>query len=207
MCFSATASFVAGMALSATGVITLKKAKAKSQLPFAAIPLLFGMQQIIEGGVWLSFQQGMPFLNQVATYVFVMLAYVVWPTFVPFSIGLLETDPHRRKILYAFQCIGSAVSLYLLYFIIQHPITSHVVNESIAYTAPKQYGVLIVGLYMLATCGSGLFSSHRMINILGILATISFAVAYYFYTASFLSVWCFFAAILSIFIYWYFRTK
>jgi hypothetical protein len=49
MCFSATASFVAGSALSAVGAVTITKAKRKAEIPFATIPLLFGIQQLTEG--------------------------------------------------------------------------------------------------------------------------------------------------------------
>lgn len=205
MCFSATASFVAGAALSATGAVTISEAQKKSKIPFASIPLLFGIQQIIEGGVWLSFQNGLPFLNKIATYFYLAFAYLLWPVFVPVSVGLLETDPHRKKILYAFQFLGATVSAYLLYFMVSRSIVSHVVNESIAYTMPHQYGVFIVGMYMLAICGSCLFSSHRIINAFGVLTALSFTVAYYFYTVSFVSVWCFFAAVLSIVVYLYLK--
>jgi len=166
---------------------------------------LFGVQQIIEGTVWLSFQYGLPFLNQIATYSFVIFAYVLWPILIPFSIGFMEPDIHRKKILFLFQFIGSATGLYLLYFILTHPISSLIVNESIAYTAPIKYGVLLVASYVLATCISCLFSSYRIINMLGIIATLSLTIAYYFYTASYESVWCFFAAILSGMVYLYFK--
>lgn len=204
MCFSATASFTAGAVLSAVGVVTIKKTKTKNQLPFASIPLLFGLQQIVEGTVWLSFQQGTSFINKFATYSFMSFAYILWPSFVPFSIGLLETDPHRKKILRGFQVLGILVSLYLLYFMIRYPMASHAVHESIAYTMPSKAGVLIVGLYTLAVGASCLFSSHRIINIFGILTVLFLAGTYYFYTASFVSVWCFFAAILSGAVYLYF---
>jgi hypothetical protein len=55
MCFSPTASFVAGVAISTVGVATLKNVKNKREIPFALVPLIFGIQQIIEGFVWLSF--------------------------------------------------------------------------------------------------------------------------------------------------------
>ena len=42
MCFSATASFIAGVSLSVLGVATVKKVKRKAEIPFAMIPLLFG---------------------------------------------------------------------------------------------------------------------------------------------------------------------
>lgn len=207
MCFSTTASFAAGVVLSAAGVVTIKKAKTKSQLPFASIPLLFGIQQFAEGGVWLSFQYGVSVFNQIATYAYLGFAYVLWPIFVPFSVGLLETDPHRKKILYIFQFIGLTIGLYLLYFILSNPVVSHVVNKSIVYSMPPQYGIILVGMYLLATCVSCLFSSHKIINLLGVLAVFSFAITYYFYTASYVSVWCFFSALLSIVVYLYFRDR
>jgi hypothetical protein len=43
MCFSATACFTAGGALSALGVLTIRQVKDRASLPFAAIPLLFGI--------------------------------------------------------------------------------------------------------------------------------------------------------------------
>ena len=204
MCFSATASFVAGTALSATGAVTLAETKKKSDIPFASIPLLFGIQQFVEGAVWLSFQYSAQIFNHIATYAYLGLAYVLWPIFVPLSVGLLETDSHRKKILYAFQFVGLAVGLYLLYFILSNPVASQIVNKSIVYSMPSQYGVLLVGMYLLATCVSPLFSSHRIINILGVLATVSFSITYYFFTASYVSVWCFFAAVLSLVVYLYF---
>lgn len=204
MCFSATASFVAGTALSATGVVTLSETKSKKERAFAAVPLLFGIQQIIEGAVWLSFQYGFSSLNKIVTYGFMLFAYVVWPTFMPFAVMSLEPDASRKKFLSMFLVLGLAVSAYLLYFIAVSPVTSEIVNKSIHYPAPKEYGIFVVAMYLFATCVSCLFSSHRIINLFGILSILSFSTAYYFFTTSFVSVWCFFAAILSIMVYLYF---
>jgi hypothetical protein len=63
MCFSASASFIAGGALTAVGVVTLKKTENKKEIPFAAIPLLFGIQQLIEGVIWLTLRHHAPELN------------------------------------------------------------------------------------------------------------------------------------------------
>lgn len=205
MCFSATASITAGAVLTATGVATIKKAKIKKELPFASIPLLFGIQQFVEGGVWISFKYGLPVLNQIGTYIFMLFAYVFWPVFIPFAVGRLETDPMRKKIILGFLYLGGAVALYLLYFILSEQMTSRIVNQCIAYTAiPRGLGVPVVGAYIIATCVAPLFSSHKIINLLGILGALSFAVMYYFYTVTFVSVWCFFAAILSVIVYVYF---
>lgn len=205
MCFSAAASFAAAGALGVAGGLTLANVKEKSELPFASIPLLFGIQQAIEGAVWVSF--GSPILNTVATYAYSMFSHVLWPIFVPISVLLIETDPARKNILRLFTFVGLATGLYLLYFIIADPVTAHIVNNSIAYHSPHLYVYLIMALYLIVTCGSCLFSSHRIVNVFGVVLAVSFAVAAWFYTETFFSVWCFFAAILSIIVYWYFQNN
>ena len=45
MCFSATASFAASGALGLVGAASLAKTKSKKEVPFAAVPLIFAVQQ------------------------------------------------------------------------------------------------------------------------------------------------------------------
>lgn len=204
MCFSATASFIAGVSLSALGVATLKMAERKAEIPFAAIPLLFGVQQIIEGMLWPSFRFDAPLLNVTMTYAFTLFSHVLWPMFVPFSIGLVEIVAWRKKVISAFQVIGITVGLYLLYWIVKFPVTSEV-DGHIVYVSPHFYKAQMMALYLAATCIGCFFSSHKIINIFGVLALLLFMVAYWFYTVAFFSVWCFFAAILSVVIYLHFK--
>ena len=66
MCFSATASFSTGALLLGIGTLTLRSALAAHQqreLPFAAIPLLFATQQLIEGMIWLTVSAEAPPLS------------------------------------------------------------------------------------------------------------------------------------------------
>ena len=69
MCFSATASFSAGVVLLGLGTLTLKSARGRRELPLAAIPLLFAIQQLTEGVIWLTFRYEAPMLNAVMTHV------------------------------------------------------------------------------------------------------------------------------------------
>src|SRR5450759_4128683 len=204
MCFSATASFIAGVSLSVLGVATVKKAERKAEIPFAMIPLLFGVQQIIEGMLWLSFRFDAPLLNVIMTYVFTLFSHVLWPLYVPFSIGLMESVVWRKKVISAFQITGIAVGLYLLYFIVRFPVTSEV-HGHMVYVLPYVKEHPGLEFYLAATCVAPFFSSHKIINIFGVLALLLFMVAYWFYTVAFFSVWCFFAAILSAVIYLHFK--
>ena len=206
MCFCAAASFSAGAVLTLIGVVTIKLRKRREEVFFAMIPLLFGMQQFIEGLLWLSFQFDGELLNVVMTYVFVLFSHVMWPVFVPFSIGFMETVPWRKKVIRGFQLTGIAVAVYLLYFIVRYPITSEI-RGHIVYVFPHFHIPPVLVLYIAATCVSALFSSQRIVNLFGALAFVLFVVAFWFYYAAFFSVWCFFAAILSVMIFLHFRFR
>ncbi len=205
MCFSATASFIAGTALSVLGVATLRATRRKAEIPFAAIPLLFGLQQIVEGTLWLSFSFDAPQLNVAMTYLFSIFSHVLWPMFVPFSIGLLEAVPSRRKMIWGFQGVGLLVGLYLLYMIIELPVTS-VAAANIVYVSPHFYKLPVMLLYLAATCVGCFFSSEATVRLFGALALLLFLLAYGFFAVALFSVWCFFSAVLSAIIYVHFRS-
>lgn len=204
MCFSASASFIAGISLSAAGVATIRLTVRRVEIPFAAIPLLFGIQQIIEGMIWLSFQEQSSLPVARLTLIYSLFSHVVWPTFVPFAVVLLETVPWRRKALMACQVAGAVVGLYLLYFIVQFPVTAQVLGRHIVYESPHFYINEVMILYLIATCASSFVSSHRIIRLFGALSLGSFALAYAIHAETTVSVWCFFAAVLSIVVYVYF---
>lgn len=202
MCFSAAASFVAGTALTAAGVVTVSKTKKHSNTLFASIPLLFGIQQLLDGIAWVSV--GTPMLNSLAAYGYGFFAYLLWPVFVPVAVLSMEKDHERRNILTAITLVGLAVGAYALYLMLAGPITAHAVNNCIRYDTFYPYSLYVLGFYLIATCGSCFVSSHSFVRLFGIVVFIGFAVAGWFYVETFSSVWCFFAAILSGMIYWRF---
>lgn len=206
MCFSATASFVAGVSLSAIGGATLKQANRRSEIPFALIPLLFGIQQIVEGLLWLSFRFEAPLLNATTTYAFSVFSHTVWPIFVPLSVGLLEQMRWRKNVIFSFQIVGLGIGLYLLYFIVRFPVIA-VADKNIIYLSPHFYQAPAMLLYLAATCVVSFFSSHSLVRTFGIFALVLFFVAYWFYTTALFSVWCFFSAVLSAIIYLYFKAS
>ncbi len=203
MCFSATASFTAGCALSAMGGVTIAKVRRKSEILFAAIPLLFGVQQLTEGVIWLSFQH--PILLSVMTSIYLFFSNVLWPTWIPLSILLIERKPWRRNILRVFFAIGIVVSLYYAYFLCTETVKAEIVNLCISYVAPHFSAIPMFSAYTIATCASCYISSHRFINLFGVVTLLSALVAFQFYEHAFISVWCFFAAILSVIIFLHFH--
>ena len=197
MCFSATASFTAGAALLGIGAVTVSRARGRAELPFALIPALFGVQQLIEGALWLTFPDKAPHANSVLTYAYSFFSHVLWPVYVPIAVLLLEPEAWRRKLLAGIALAGAAVGLYLLYFLVTEPITSEVVGRHISYVSPHFYVVPVMTLYVLATCVSSLVSSCNTIRWFGVATFVALLAAYAFYAFWFISVWCFFAAVLS----------
>lgn len=182
----------------------MRATRRKTEIAFATIPLLFGIQQIVEGTLWLSFSFDALQLNVAMTYLFSIFSHVLWPMFVPFSIGLLEAVPWRRKVIRGFLRIGLLVGLYLLYMIVEFPVIS-VAAANIVYVSPHFYKLPVILLYLAATCVSCFFSSDATVRIFGALALILFVLAYGFFAVALFSVWCFFAAVLSSIIYVHFR--
>ncbi len=205
MCFSATASFTAGVALLGIGALTLKRTSRGAEIPYASIPLLFGLQQLVEGGLWLTFLDQAPHLNSILTHIYALFSHVLWPVFVPIAVLLLEVVPWRRKLLKALVVGGAISGLYLLYFWALDPTTSRVVGQHIVYDSSHFYIKPILVLYLLGTCVSSLLSSHAAVRWFGAVSLASYAVAAAFYSIWFISVWCFFAAVMSATVWLYFR--
>jgi hypothetical protein len=208
MCFSATASFVVGGSLAAVGVMTLNRATSRAELPFASIPLLFGIQQIVEGLLWLSIQNEMALLKTYTTYLFTMFSHLLWPIFMPYAIALMEPrqtiSTWRKNTMWGFRVTGIVVAVLLLQLVATQPLMA-VVDQHIIYVTPFFYDWPMMVLYIAVTCIVCFFSSHALIRLFGLMTLLFFAVSYWFYTEAFFSVWCFFAAILSLIIYMHFR--
>ena len=207
MCFSATASFVAGTSLSAIGIATLKSTSDRTEIPFAMIPLFFGIQQLVEGVIWFTFTHDALALRQVMTYVYSVFSHVFWPIYVPLAIGILEMARWRKKVLAGFEVAGLVAGLYLLYFIVTRPLVAEVVSRHIVYDSPHFYIVPVMVLYLAATCVSAFFSSHRFVKLFGVLSLLSFLAAYVIYAQALVSVWCFFAAALSVLLFVHLRYR
>jgi hypothetical protein len=100
-----------------------------------------------------------------------------------------------------FQAVGIAVGSYLLYFMVTRPVVAEIVGRHIAYQSPHFYIKPVIVLYVAATCFTGFFSSHPFVKLFGVLTLLSFIATALFYTHALVSVWCFFAAILSLLIF------
>ncbi len=197
MCFSAQASFSVGTVLLGIGALTWHAAHGRGERAFAAIPALFGVQQLIEGVLWLSVTRDVPQLNALMTYAFSFFSHLFWPVYVPLAVLLIEPSRQRQRAIFGCALLGLVVSSWLLLSMSEYGIVAQVHSQHIEYVSRGDLGPLSMLAYLVATSISPLISSHRTVRAFGALALLSFVAAYLVYTAWFVSVWCYFAAVLS----------
>jgi hypothetical protein len=154
--------------------------------------------------IWLTFRYEAPQLNAVMTHVYSFFSHVLWPVYMPLAVLLIEPPGRRRRVLLAFVAAGVAVGAYLLYILVAFPVVSRPVGQHIEYVSPHFFAAAVMTLYLLSTTISPILSTYQTVKVFGVLALLSFAAAYSFYTIWFISVWCFFAALLSVVVYLHF---
>jgi hypothetical protein len=209
MCFSATASFTTAATLMPVAAYTIGTAfKAdKRYLGFAVFPLFFGIQQFLEGGLWLKIGQPDTARTHLYALGFLFFAYFVWPFLVPFAAFLVETRRNRRRVFLGLSIFGFLLGLSLFVPLLLNPdwVPLRIVKHSIDYNSRLiwegivPYTVIRV-IYASIVCLPLLFSSEKHIRNFGVIITLSVIAGFAFAQYAFTSVWCFMAAILSIYL-------
>ena len=204
MCFSAAASFGASAILGTIGIATLKKVKTANQVPFASIPLLFAIQQAAEGALWTGLSSGNESWKHFPVYTFLIFAQLVWPVWIPFSILRLENDQKRGTIIIGILGVGCCISLYLMYCMLRCQVQAEIHSGHILYTLnfPMSFAWITSAFYFVPTVVPLFISSIKRIQLLGLAVLTSFILSKIYFAEHLISVWCFFAAILSIIVFW-----
>ncbi len=199
MCFSPEGDLAGGLVVGAIGIDACRHLRGrKSQLLLATMPLLLGAHQINESLVWWSADGDLPrAVGQVAMWVYLVIALVIIPILVPLAILRLAATKRRRRGLSSFVVLGVGVAAVLLVTMIQGPVTVRRGSYHLAYSIGLRHGLLIVGLYVVATCGSLLFSGYRHILIFGMVNVVVVVVLAVLTADGFASLWCFYAALTS----------
>ena len=129
--------------------------------------------------------------------VYSFFSHVLWSAYVPMAVLLIEPPGRRRIALAVVSAAGLALALYLRYILVALTDVARTTGQHIEYVSPHFFAAAVMTVYLLSTCIGPILSTHRMVQVFGILALLSFATVYFFYATWFISVWCFFAALLS----------
>jgi hypothetical protein len=170
----------------------------RSHLLLAATPLVLGVHQLDESLVWWSLQGDLSHaVGRIATWIYLVIALVVVPVLVPAAILRLEPTPRRRWAIAPFLALGVGVAARLLVAMLHGPVTATLGSYHIAYSINLPEGILVVGLYVLAACGSLLVSGYRHVVLFGLANLVAVVVLAWLTADGFASLWCLYAAVTS----------
>lgn len=235
MCFSPIASAALATLLTVIGTITLRTKKVSSSRMFAAIPLIFALQQWTEFGVWITINnQNYTYLHTKLVSLFLFFALVLWPTWMPLTCQkLMPYYPYNPFMLFlAFTiwpswmppgivdypyerlrarwitglCVlGALFSIGALIYLIFVPSSITILDGNLVYNLTiNPTGAALFKepfftiLYGFITVTPFFLIPDYRHRILGGLLLATLILTNTFFNASLISVWCFFAALLSI---------
>lgn len=94
--FSPEADFAAGAVVNGIGVQTLRHMRVRRELIVSALPLLFGIHQLVEGFVWLGLRgEVFPGLGDTAKETYIVFAHAALPALVLLGFTLLRNTIWR----------------------------------------------------------------------------------------------------------------
>ena len=208
MCFSAAASLAAAAILAPAGVLGVHRAYRvdRRYLALATLPLLFSMQQLLEGLVWIAGRTAEPEVLTRLSLAYMFFAWVAWPVWVPVSCFFVERG--RRKNMYlAFAVAGGMLGAlqYVPYFAHEGWLTTTFLDYAISYGGTELLDLIVsrevtYGIYVTVVIAPLLLSSDREIRVFGALVTAVLLATYFFFSYAYVSVFCFGGAVMSLYL-------
>ena len=126
---------------------------------------------------------------------------------IPLSVLLMEENNKRKRILHILLGLGLFLSLYYVFCLLSFKVTPQIMSFHIQYntTFPDSLAMLAFIVYLVVTITPFFVSGIKRTHLLGILMFLSCLITAIFFTQYLLSVWCFFAALISGVIFWILR--
>lgn len=215
MCFSATVSYSAAAVLVTTGLYAVQQTR-RLHLPYwtwALVPVFFGVQQAFEGRVWQMLDAGDASAAVPFALGFHFFSHFLWLWWLPLSSCLVESGKMRKRVIAGCAMFGVFAGTLVYSVMLAHPewmsvaVRGYSIHYSFAvpYRSSFHLWLTPAALYALTILVPLLSSSHRHIRIFGALAALSMVLAAEVYGYAYVSVWCFFAAVLSLYLVYMIR--
>ena len=178
----------------------------------AAMPLLFGIHQALEGWTWLELDgRESAMLSGPGVHSWVIFAWALLPIYVPWAVWLIEEEPRRRRAMSVLMAIGGLLSVFMLVQALQPEVAVRVVNQNLDYRLALPFAGWVLAVpYVLTTCLTPVLSSHLWIRVFGVGNFLAMSAAAFIESRDYSSIWCTMAAFLSLIIfvhYWELRRR
>jgi len=210
MCFSATASFGSAALLLVGGALCIRHAikNDKTYLLLAITPLLFALQQASEGAVWIGYNEKLMSLMTASSILFLFFALFFWLIWIPIVAYSLETKKWKRVFFIILIIISFVFGLYLWIPVLleagpRHLIKTSVCGHSLCYIMSENSLFSITAGHVIYSSLGFLFllSSNPTFRKFWALVMLFGVIAYFTQRETWVSTWCFFAALSTLWIY------
>jgi len=186
-------------------------------VPLALTPFFFGVQQLIEGFVWIGVKHGnVEPLTRLSSLGFLFFAYCFWMIWIPWSAYSIARKHESAGLQNRLKWVAIVATVLGITFYIPvlfnppsvqpalstgrllYDISSlHSVYHNFVTTEPVgemvYWGFIVLPLVALR---------DRAVRLYGVLIFFSIFLTWVTYSATFNSAWCFYCAILSIYVIW-----
>ncbi|MBD1910760.1 hypothetical protein NDI52_03285 [Leptolyngbya sp. PL-A3] len=180
-------------------------------LPLATFPLAFGLQQGIEGLVWVGLGTDNPALVSRAAIGFAFFSHGFWLCWIPLMASQLEKRPQMRRLWQGMAWVGALYGTYLLVPLWFHPdwLTLSIRQQTLDYALKTLIDHPLLGywgrvLYIATILTPLLLTRNSVVSGMGWLVLGTLLATSRFFEQGFISVWCFFAAIASSYVVYQF---
>jgi len=221
MCFSASASFTASAVLMPLGLYSTHLARTNKQpnyVPLALVPFFFGVQQFIEGLEWTALDQGRTEpLTTLAGLGFLFFAYCFWMVLIPWSAWSISRSTDSRGLQNRLRWVAIVSTVLGIAFYLPVLFNPPAVQPAVHSTGRLLYDVsnlhsIVHNFVNTEPVGELVYwgfivlplmaVADQAVKLFGVLIFVSIFLTWLTYSATFNSVWCFYCAVLSIFVIW-----
>lgn len=205
MCFSAEMDLAAGLVITGVGIDTLRQVRTRDQVALAALPLVFGIHQLIETLVWWELEGHVSgAVGDLAAWIYGAIALVVVPLLVPVAFLRAGTAPHPMvgRAFVGFGALAALLGLHALGF---GELARRIDGHHISYAPGDPYAVVTLSAYAIATCAPSLVARSAALRWFGAGNLAVVATLVWLDQNAVISLWCVWAAATSVLINLYLR--
>jgi len=208
MCLSAEVSFAAAALLIPAGAVcaVLAWRGDRRYVMVATLPLLFGIQQLLEGLIWIEGEAGNAMRIGQYSLLYMFFTWIAWPIWVPVSAYFLEAGA-RRNLIMLFIIAGAMLGglQYIPYLVHDGWLTTTFLNRAIRYEDINLLDGLVLrqatyAIYVTVVIVPFLLVRRWEIKVFGMLIAGVLIVTYLFFSYAYISVFCFGGALISVYL-------
>jgi hypothetical protein len=208
MCVSAEVDLAAAVVIGGVAVDAIRHIERRDQIMIGTLPAIFAVHQAIEVVVWWWAEGAVgASVGRPATWLYLLVALVLLPTWVPLAVRNIEPDERRRNTMQAMVVVGVVTSAVLLWQLVDGDVDVRDQHWHLQYVFGLDWSSVVTAGYLVATCAPLLVASRPSLRWYGIVNVIAVAVIAALSVGAVVSIWCVWAAVTSVAIAIYLRRE